>query len=217
MLVDEIFTRNTQNFAWDSPIDTVKNYISYEVDSHIFIVENGQLITCVSRENVVNQTSSNLASLQDAGELFFLNTSHQVLDAIPLMSEFHSNIVPIIDEEGTFMGSLMARDVLDELAMFPVFREPCVLLILSGTNLNFSLSEITQIVEAENVKIFALQISRIAETEIEVMIKISLRNVQNAVDALQRFGYTLLYSSHLDRRKETFKNRLDFVQKYLEI
>jgi len=85
-------------------------------------------------------------------------------------------------------------------------------------NINtFSFSEICQILEVNNVKIFSVSISDKNLEHIEAIVKISAKDLAPALRLLREFEYEVLSNHEEDDFLNDLKDRSKYLDKYLNI
>ena len=85
-------------------------------------------------------------------------------------------------------------------------------------NINtFSFSEICQILEVNNVKIFSVSIINTNLKHIEAIVKISAKDLTPALRLLREFEYEVLSNHDEDDFFNDLKDRSKYLDKYLNI
>ena len=85
-------------------------------------------------------------------------------------------------------------------------------------NINtFSFSEICQILEVNNVKIFSVSIINTNLKHIEAIVKISAKDLTPALRLLREFEYEVLSNHDEDDFINDLKDRSKYLNKYLNI
>ena len=85
-------------------------------------------------------------------------------------------------------------------------------------NINtFSFSEICQILEVNNVKIFSVSIINTNLKHIEAIVKISANDLTPALRLLREFEYEVLSNHEEDDFLNDLKDRSKYLDKYLNI
>ena len=88
--------------------------------------------------------------------------------------------------------------------------------VLKNIN-SFSFSEICQILEVNNVKIFSVSISNTNLEYIEAIVKISAKDLAPALRLLREFEYEVLSNHEEDDLLNDLKDRSKYLDKYLNI
>ena len=88
--------------------------------------------------------------------------------------------------------------------------------VLKNSN-SFSFSQICQILEVNNVKIFSVSISNTNLEYIEAIVKISAKDLAPALRLLREFEYEVLSNHEEDDFLNDLKDRSKYLDKYLNI
>ena len=139
------------------------------------------------------------------------------MDSIKLFHTFNSNVIPVISKEEKYLGYISCDDIFNEFSKYPLFSENGAILTVQTSGLHYSMSEISQIVESNNAKIYAIFISSVKEDSVEITLKISNENLSSIDETFERYGYTVVSKHYNDEKEELLKDRFGFFQKYLEI
>lgn len=146
----------------------------------------------------------------------FLQAGQHWQEAIRLLQ--NTEILAIIDENGKYMGVVQAQDVLKKLASLYSFQEEGAVLVLAVNQFDYSLSEISRLVETNNAKILHL-FSDILPHEpyrIILTLKINQVDITRIVATFERFGYEILAKFHQALVFDDLEqDRLGLLMKYL--
>ncbi|WP_075341812.1 CBS domain-containing protein [Tenacibaculum agarivorans] len=187
--------------------------------THIPIVENNKLIGCFAEDDI--QTIENKEiSLKEYTYLlhqFHTNTKTTLLDLITLFAENDCNIIPVLDKNQNYIGYYELRDILDVFADSPFMHQDNDTLIVSKPKLDFSMSQVSQIVESNKAKLLGLYVSKESRDTIEVVIKLSSNEVNEVIQTFRRYDYTVISQHEDDIYLEELKDRADYLKKYLDM
>lgn len=185
--------------------------------SHAVILREGSFLGAISRDTLEIHNDEMLQSLERYWEKFFVSEEAFVLDVLPMFNRYRTQMLPMLNAHYEFTGVLLLEDVLEELSKYPLLAHPGEYMVISTSVEQYSFSQISQIVERENVKVSGMFLSKLNDAEVEITLKISGEFINNAADALQRFGYHIVRRSKEDGREGLLKDRYEFMQKYLEL
>jgi len=79
------------------------------------------------------------------------------------------------------------------------------------------MTEIANIVESNNSKFYGGFISFMSDEVIHVTIKISNENLSSIDATFDRYDYRIVEKYYSDEKTDLFKDRLGFLQKFIEI
>jgi hypothetical protein len=83
--------------------------------------------------------------------------------------------------------------------------------------LDYSMSQITQIVESNNGKLLGLFISESSIDSIEITLKITLGAMNEIIQTFRRYNYEIISEHQEDNYINNLKERSDYLDKYLNI
>lgn len=185
--------------------------------THVFIKEKGVYVGAISQLFLEDSPEGKLRSLEIHFEKFAIQEDGNLLDTIKLFHIFNSNVVPVIDKEERYLGYVSCDDIFSEFSRYPLFSENGAMITVQANGRDYSMSEITQIIESNNAKIYGCYISAMSENYHQITIKFSSDNLASIGETFERYGYTIVHKFYNDEKEELFKDRFGFFQKFLEI
>ena len=90
-------------------------------------------------------------------------------------------------------------------------------LIVEKLELDYSMSEISQIVEANGAKLLGLYLSEKQNDFVQVTLKIVSNEINEIIQTFRRYDYKIISTHENDIYLEDLKNRSEYLQKYLEM
>lgn len=142
-----------------------------------------------------------------------------IFEVARLMFQYELYAIPIVDEEQTYLGIITKQQVLEALSKMLNLAEFGSVITVSLDPIDFTISEIVQIIETEGAKILGVTVeSPDSDKKIfEVSFKLNLRDVSRVKAALNRYGYTVLAESESTVYGEDLENRADELLKYIDM
>lgn len=192
------------------------NQLTY---SHIPVKdENGVYVGCLSETDVhCFESDKELKDFGYAIEGFFVRNSTNWLDVLEAFAQNSANIMPVLDGKNRYLGYYELSDIINLFAETPFFFEAGgVLVVEKGIN-DYSFSEISQIVESNNGKIFGAFISKIKNDVVEVTLKIGNASLNEIIQTFRRYSYNIVLGHEEDTFMESLKERSNYLNKYLEL
>lgn len=186
--------------------------------SHLPVMENGAFIGCIS-ENDAHCFESDcvLKDIKYALDSFYVNTDTHWLDVLEAFAQHDCNIMPVLDLENTYLGYFELKDILQLFNDSPfLFESGAVIVIEKGTT-DYSFSEITQIVETNDSKLYGCFISNYKDHLTQITIKVSPENVNQVLQTFRRYSYTVVSAAEEDSYLDNLKERSDYLNKYLNM
>ncbi len=82
---------------------------------------------------------------------------------------------------------------------------------------DYSMSQITQIVESNNGKLLGLFVSNVEADKVQVTVKITLGAMNEIIQTFRRYNYEIISEHQEDNYLNALKERSDYLDKYLNI
>lgn len=217
MFIKEYISTEYPVFDPSDSISLVKERLRDFDYSHLFLVNNHQFIGALSR-NLLEQTNATvLSELAIHSERIDIPENSTILDSIRYFYTFNSNIIPVVNKEDNYLGTINTKDVFKDLSKYPLFSENAAVLIVETSTRNYSMTEVAQIVENNRAKFYGSFIYRMTDDVVQLVIKISPADMLSIESDFDRFGYLVLHRFYKNERNEVLKDRFDFLQKYMEL
>jgi thiamine pyrophosphate-dependent acetolactate synthase large subunit-like protein len=99
----------------------------------------------------------------------------------------------------------------------PFIKEAGGIIIVKKALIDYSMSQITQIVESNNGKLLGLFVSDSDNETIEITIKVTLGVVNDIIQTFRRYNYEIKSEHNEDNYINNLKERSDYLDKYLNI
>lgn len=148
-----------------------------------------------------------------------IEETQHFFDAIKILHQSNTDIVAVLNKEEEYVGSISAPDLLNYYANIGFIDSPGGILVLSTPQHSYSLSEISRIVETNDMKVLALHVSNVnPETyDIEITLKLNKTDLTRVIASFERFNYTIVNQFHESSISHHDADRLEMLMKYLSI
>tara|TARA_R110000868_G_scaffold58472_1_gene180666 strand:+ start:38 stop:694 length:657 start_codon:yes stop_codon:yes gene_type:complete len=199
-------------------IETVKDFFDDLNFSHFPVVEEGIYIGSIASEDLETfENDKKVIDYRYTLEGFFTKTDSLWLEVLEVFAKNHSNLIPVLDESNTYVGYYEIDDIMSFFHQTPFLKEQGRIIKVKKGVLDYSMSQITQIVESNNGKLLGLFISEADINTIEVTMKISLGAINEIIQTFRRYNYEITSEHHEDDYINNLKERSDYLDKYLNI
>ncbi|MBP2832475.1 acetoin utilization protein acuB [Aquimarina sp. U1-2] len=186
--------------------------------THFPVVKDKVYLGCVSEADIrCFETEKTLEAYQYALEGFFVRRENNWLDILEAFAQKKSNIMPVLDDNNTYQGFFELGDIMHQFNETPFLSEPGNILIVEKGILDYSFSEIAQIIESNNAKVLGLFISNMENDVAQITLKISDSDINNIVQTFRRYSYNIVSKHHEDTFLSNLKERSRYLEKYLNI
>ena len=187
------------------------------------VVNKGQYLGMVSEDQVLNLNHVLDQKMKDF-ELFSKNSyvyaNQHLYDIVSLSTEFDLDLIPVLNKDETYKGVVPLTDAIKHWAANVAITEQGGILVLKMKGIDYSLSEISRIVESNNAKILHASMSIDKENPhmIRLTLKINKIQLDSIVATFERFDYKVL--ERYDESKDlgtNEKDRINLLMKFLDI
>jgi Mg/Co/Ni transporter MgtE len=199
-------------------IGTVKDFFDDLTFSHFPVVEEGIYIGSISSEDIENfDNDKKVIDYKYTLAGFFTRTDSIWLEVLEVFAKNHTNLIPVLDEKNSYIGYYEIDDIMSFFHQTPFLKEQGRILKVKKGVLDYSMSQITQIVESNNGKLLGLFISESDVDSIEVTMKISLGAINEIIQSFRRYNYEIISEHQEDNYINSLKERSDYLDKYLNM
>tara|TARA_R110002074_G_scaffold133002_1_gene276555 strand:- start:13454 stop:14110 length:657 start_codon:yes stop_codon:yes gene_type:complete len=205
-------------FDSNDTLRQVKNAFNQLTFSHIPVSEEGIFIGCISETDAhCFDSDKTLNDYRYAVEPFFVRVTTNWLDILEAFAQKGSNIMPVLDEKGSYVGYYELSDIMDLFNHTPFLNETGGIIVVEKGSHDYSFSEICQIVESNDGKVLGAFISNIENDITQTTIKIGHSGMNSIAQTFRRYGYNVVSEHEEDKMNDELKERSDYLNKYLNI
>lgn len=201
--------------------DKVQQALDYVADynmTHLPVMRDGIFIGNISSEELYDADDSQaLAEINLDLMPFFTRNTTNWFDVLQIFNDNDTNRVPVLNDLNQYVGYYELSTIVEVFAETPFLKEEGNTIIVEKNLSDYSMSEIAQIIETNNCKLYGLFISEINLGRIQVAIKLSMGNMNEILQTFRRYEYDII-SEHLDDTYiNALKHRSDYLDKYLNL
>lgn len=147
----------------------------------------------------------------------FVNKHQHIFDVIKVVSSLDLSLLPVLDED-RYLGIIPLHHLFRSFSKMSSIDDNGSLIVLELNINDYSLSQIGQIVESNDAKVLSSYItSHDDSTKLELTIKINKTNIADIIQTFNRYDYVITASYQDSDYTEDLKDRLDYLQNYLNI
>jgi predicted transcriptional regulator len=187
--------------------------------THFPIVENDKLLGSFAEDDA--QTIENkedvLESYSYLFSSFFAEEKTTVLELIKIFADNNATIIPVLNADKNYIGYYELTDVIEIFSASPFMHEESETLIVEKLENDYSMSEVTQIVETNGGKILGIYISEKQDGFVQITLKVISNEINEIMHTFRRYNYEIISTHENDIYLEDLKNRSEYLQKYLEM
>lgn len=199
-------------------IASVQDFFADLNFSHFPVLENGVFIGSIASDDAETfDTDKKITDYKYSLERFFARKSMIWLDVLEVFAKNHTNTVPVIDENNNYVGYYEMEDIMKFFQETPFLKEPGAIIIVQKGLLDYSMSEINQIIESNNGKVLGCFVSEANLENVRITVKIGLGAINEIIQTFRRYNYEIISEHQEDTYINSLKERSDYLDKYLNI
>ena len=216
--ITEYITNDLKAIDSFDSIAAVQDLFSDLHFSHFPVLEEGVYIGSIAAEDIETfDSDKKIVDYRFTLEGFFTKTDTIWLDVLEVFAKNHTNLVPVLDENNSYVGYYEIEDIMKFFHETPFLQEPGGIIVIRKGVLDYSMSQITQIVESNNGKLLGLFISEATADSVEITLKITLGAMNEIIQTFRRYNYEIISEHQEDNYINNLKERSDYLDKYLNI
>ncbi len=142
-----------------------------------------------------------------------------LLEVLRLMSNERITVLPVVDEDGIYLGAITLAILVEKLAEATQAGSNGSLIAVEMNPQDYNLSHLAHLIELNNAKILSLLSYPVPETgKLTILMRTNLEDASPALRSLERFNYRVLYYAQKEAlADDTMRKRLDELMYYLEM
>lgn len=187
--------------------------------SHLPIVNNREFLGLISDQDIynLNMADEPIGNHQLSLIRPFVFEQQHIYEVIEVASRLQLSVVPVLDNENNYKGLITLQELVEHFADLSALKHPGGIIVLELNESDYSLTEISQIVESNDAKILSLYVSSPADsTRLFLTLKINRNDLTSVIRTFERYEYTIT-ASYLksDEAEKMYQERFDLFMRYL--
>jgi acetoin utilization protein AcuB len=185
------------------------------------VVENNHLLGFISEEIILekNDIEKNVKDFDLVGLQCYVHLDTHFYDILKVAAEHKLQMVAVLSEENTYLGVITVQDTLTSFAQTAAVQLPGGILVLSMNHVDYSLAEISRLVEENHAKILSSIVKEdpLDPGKLRLTLKINQKDLSRIVATLERFNYRVIGRYQENKPVAEERNRIDMLLRYLDI
>lgn len=188
--------------------------------SHIPVVENGEYIGVISDDNILDLEDPEV-TISEAMSMLpqpHVTQDQHVYEVMKLVSDNGLTVVPILNKDGGYLGCTTMLHLMRLITNTASVSQKGGVLVLEMNQVDYSLAEISRIVEENDAKVLSSNITSSADsTVIEVTLKINKEDLAAIRQTFSRYEYIISAAYEESNYEEDMRLRYEALMKYLNM
>lgn len=174
----------------------------------------------VSEELLLDVADSD-RSLADVMRLFeqtYVLEDQHLLEVLGVVIQNQMEVIAVLNEGREFIGTISVNELLKQFSKELGVQEAGAILVLALNERDYSLTEISRLIESNNVKIISSYFSSAAygmPDRSRLTLKLNRRDITPVISTLERFGYQIEAAFANAPVESIDQERLDSLLRYL--
>lgn len=185
------------------------------------VTDQGRFLGFLTEEIILesNDDSLLIAQYDLEGNTCFLRENNHIYDVIRVASQNDLSTVAVLNDADAFVGVIAMEDTVKAIASNSALQESGAVIVLQIPSIDFSLAEISRIVEGENARILSTSAAKDNKDHslLTITLKLNQTEVSHIIATLERFGYQIIGRFQEEGINTNEQDRYNMLMKYLNI
>ncbi len=185
------------------------------------VVHKGQFLGLISKNLILDQQAevSYIKDIELECSHCKVNSSAYFFEIIKLASSNNIELIGVVNGKDEFVGVITIKDTISALSQTLAVQATGAIIIISIKSIDYSLSEISRIVESEGYKILSSSIKKdeLSAEKIKLTLKVNSEDISRLVATLERFEFKVIARLQHKDDAESDQERLGILFKYLDM
>lgn len=221
MIAEELINQTIPPLKPSDLLGKAKQWMEELRVKELPVVSQGEYLGLLSEDMIYqhNRSESPVGEVELICNDVFVHYYQHYYEVLRLANMHAIQVIAVIGEENNFMGVVTVSDTLSAFAGSTSVQDAGGILVLSVEQRDYSLAEISRLVESNNAKILSTHISNDTQdfNKLRVTLKINKRDLSRVVATFERFGYKVSAQFQDIEQAVVDKERIDLLLKFLDI
>lgn len=200
---------------------TALNWMEIFRISHLPIVNNQEFLGLISDADIYDMNQPNEPIGNHALTLLkpFVTGEQHMFEVIGLAARLKLTVVPVLDSNQFYKGVITTNDLIRHIAAMSSMDQPGAIIVLEIIERDYTLSQIAQIVESNNIKVLSMYVTSPPDSiKLEVTLKLNSNDLSSVIRTFERYNYEVrTWVASSDSIDQFYQERFDLLMKYLNI
>lgn len=188
--------------------------------THLPVVDDDKFLGLISEDDLLDQEQPKMPVelMQETFIQAAVHDNEHFLNAVTCSNQFETTVVPVINEENELIGVITTDILLKTLGNFAGTNEIGGIIVLEMERSQFSISEISRIVESNDATILHLNSTVHAQTGmLTVTLHINKKEIAAITSTFERYEYDVIYYFGNEKFENEIHSNYRHLMNYLDI
>ena len=221
MVAKDLISEIVPALKTSDPGQTALNWMEIFRISHLPIVNNQDFLGLISDSDIydTNQPEEPIGNHPLTLLKPYVSTEQHLFEVIGLASRLKLSVVPVLDSNSHYKGVITTNDLIRHIAGISSLDQTGGIIVLDLIERDYSLSQIAQIIEGNNVKVLSMYLTSPPDsTKLEVTLKLNSTDLVSVIKTFERYNYDVkTWITSDDSMDRFYSERFDLLMKYLNM
>lgn len=215
--IQNLISQKPTAVSFDTRLEDAAELLAQTTHSHIPVVDGGIYMGSLAADDMETISSETVGDFRHTLSPQFVRKDADWFEVLEKFAQFDCTLLAVLDNANEYVGNYLFEDLFQLLKETPFLREYGSTLIIEKHFMDYSISEIAQIVESNNSKLLGIFVSKIENDFAQITIKAASANMNEIIQTFRRFGYEIVSEHNQDVFLNELKDRSVYLDKYLNI
>ncbi len=221
MIANDLISEIIPSLKTSDTGQTALNWMEIFRISHLPIVNNQDFLGLISDTDIydMNQPEEPIGNHELTLLKPYVTDNQHLFEVIGLAARLKLSVVPVLDTSNHYKGVITTSDLIRHIAGISSMDQPGGIIVLELIERDYSLSQIAQIVEGNNIKVLSMYITSPTDsTRLEVTLKVNTTDLFALIRTFERYNYEVkTWVTTNDSIDRFYSERFDLLMKYLNM
>jgi acetoin utilization protein AcuB len=187
--------------------------------SHLPVLKNGNFVGMLSESDILDRMDmvETLDVLFDHLPRPYVLENAHIYEVLAMISENKISVLPVLDDKEKYLGCTTVYHLLTVIANTGSIKESGGIIVLEMNMVDYSMTQIAQIVESNNGKILSSYIMSTPDsTKLEVTLKINETELTRIIRTFERYDYVIKASYQASSDDDDIQDRYEALMNFLK-
>jgi len=217
MIAKELINYMIPPLKTSDPISKVKLWMRELRVFELPVTDDDKYLGLITDDKLDEVIDGDLTNYDLEGDSAVVNQNQHYYEVLKIANREAVSLVAVIDDYGKYLGVIALEDIVEAFSRTSAVRGPGSLITLTLNAIDYSLSEISRLVEENGMKILSSYVVNVDSdpAKIKLTLKLNGEEVSHVVATLSRFGYVVETNFQENSKDLQERERLDSLMNYL--
>jgi CBS-domain-containing membrane protein len=221
MLVSDLITDEVPPLKNTDTIDQALHWMEEFKVAHLAITKGREFLGLVAESDLLDANRKPEEEIEQSKVHLMRPLVHQsqhAYDALKMMAAMNLTLLPVLDDQDQFAGSITYKSALERFTGFSAIQEPGGIIELEMHKADYSLVQIAGIIEGNDSKVLSLYVTSVPDSQrLEITIKVNKDDLSRILQTFNRYAYNVKASYHQSEFEDDLKGKFNEFMRFLNI